>query len=201
MLPIEEIFPMMSKLGNLEICFYGKDKKSDHSWEEINKGSIRPKGKKGERISFATLSSLNWKQPMQGVQAVVTRTKCLWLAIHAADCPVLIIFDEKMNILSLVHASRAALSSRIVERTVKFMEKPNRISRKNFLVEVSPYICPQCYGFDLWAEIKDQLTGIPSKNISNPGLCTLCDLRFYSYVEQGRPKKGLLSNFLAVRMK
>jgi hypothetical protein len=136
--------------------------------------------------------------------ALITNLKNIALIILTADCIPAFIYDPVKQAAGLVHAGWRGLKQNILPKTILRMQAAYESKAGDLKIAFGPCIRECCYevgpefkdyfpGFfkpagakghlDLIAAAKDQARrlGVPDSNISDAGLCTSCDRRFFSY--------------------
>ncbi len=141
--------------------------------------------------------------------AMMTDRPGCGLAIQAADCQAVLLFDTRRKIVANIHSGWRGSVQNIVGRTVAVMKTRYATHPADIVAGIGPSLGPCCaefvhyqkeipdrfwkYGdeahrFDFWALTRDQLrrAGVREDRIENGGLCTRCrtDL-FYSYRGEG----------------
>ncbi len=76
------------------------------------------------------------------VDALITMTPGLGLAVMVADCIPLLIWDESESVAAAVHVGRRGAINGIVENVVGQMRS---LSSASFSAEIGPHICADCY--------------------------------------------------------
>lgn len=80
--------------------------------------------------------------PDPTVDALITMTPGLGLAVMVADCIPLLIWDESQSVAAAVHVGRRGAINGIVENVVGQMRS---LTPASFLAEIGPHICAGCY--------------------------------------------------------
>jgi YfiH family protein len=76
------------------------------------------------------------------VDALITMTPGLGLAVMVADCIPLLIWDESLSVVAAVHVGRRGAINGIVENVVALMRS---LTSASLLAEIGPHICADCY--------------------------------------------------------
>jgi len=134
--------------------------------------------------------------------AVITDFPGLAIMFLPADCPVVVLFDQRKGILAQVHSGRSNILKNIAGKTARALKEDFFCNPDDIIVYFSPYLCARChllsylgflnnpeYGkiepaivevengwqFDMRKAIEIQLglEGI-SRVIADPSPCTLC---------------------------
>jgi len=80
--------------------------------------------------------------PDPTVDALITMTPGLGLAVMVADCIPLLIWDESQSVVAAVHVGRRGAINKIVENVVGQMRA---LSSASLVAEIGPHICADCY--------------------------------------------------------
>jgi YfiH family protein len=128
------------------------------------------------------------------------------LGVLAADCLPLLLVDPDVGVIATAHAGRRGLAAGVLQATVTEMVAAGAEPRRIRAV-VGPGICGRCYevpaglqeevaavvpetvtttdrgtpGLDLAAGARAVLTGLGVVQITDMGICTRTDDRFFSY--------------------
>jgi len=134
--------------------------------------------------------------------AVITDVPGLTIMFLPADCPVIILFDQKQGILAQIHSGRNNILKNIAGKTARTLKEDFFCNPDDIIVYFSPHLCAQCYllsylgflnnpeygkiepaivevengwQFDMRKAIEIQLglEGI-GRIIAGPSTCTLC---------------------------
>jgi len=154
---------------------------------------------------------------IKGVDGLISDIPGQILAVIAADCMPILIFDPVNNVVAALHGSRKSLISGIVPKALAKMVSRFNSKPRDILVGIGPHIRKCHYWlkpkthrrlqstsfkkyfvnkkgktyFDLKKlALRDFLTsGIQKKNIQDCGICTFCDHRRYfsARKEEKRP--------------
>ncbi|WP_370517347.1 polyphenol oxidase family protein [Pseudactinotalea sp. HY160] len=128
------------------------------------------------------------------------------VAIMVADCTPLLLADPEAGVVAAAHCGRAGLAAGVVPATLAAMIRagaaPDRVR-----AAIGPGICGECYevpaslraevsgvvpttgsttswgtpAIDIPAGIRAQLAAAGVRDVTDTGLCTLTDERFFSY--------------------
>ena len=161
-----------------------------------------------------------WKSAIPATDAMITNLKNTPLMVFSADCPLILVYDKKIEAIGLIHASWRSTFSEIITRTIKAMSDNFKCKPENIIAGIGPGAGPCCYEidekfvqtirtkpelsdfvinrnsklfFDLWSATKSELirSGISSENIESMSRCTICDKNFFSF----RRQKDLAGRF------
>lgn len=133
---------------------------------------------------------------ISGVDALVTTTPNVALAIRAADCGPVYLFDPVRRALGVVHSGKKGTALDIVSATVAALRDLGS-SPSDLVVFLGPCIRPPHYEVDFAAEIARQAQRNGVGAFIDSGLNTASDLgRYYSY----RAEKGQTGRMWAVAM-
>lgn len=143
--------------------------------------------------------------PDPTVDALITMTPGLGLAVMVADCIPLLIWDESESVVAAVHVGRRGAINGIVENVVGQMRA---LTSASLVAEIGPHICADCYvvGEEIAAEFgathpnavwrRDELTldlsgalrgdlAEMQVRVTHQHSCTVEDPLLYSYRRDG----------------
>lgn len=83
-----------------------------------------------------------WAGPAPAVDALVTTSRDLALAVLVADCTPVLLADPAAGVAAAVHAGRPGMTSGIVGRTVSVMRD---LGATSLTAAVGPSVCGRCY--------------------------------------------------------
>jgi len=92
----------------------------------------------------------------KGVDAAITKNPNLYLAICAADCAVVMLFDPKTNVFGISHAGAIGLFSQIIPSTILQMANLFGANPKDILCYIPPCVKKESYRLresNLWRSI------------------------------------------------
>ncbi len=149
--------------------------------------------------------------------AMITDVPGKMLAIKAADCQPVFLFDPVQKVVANIHSGWRGSLQNIIKSTLNRMKSDFSCNPSNIIAGIGPSLGPCCGEFihfkreipepywkykderdhfDFWAISLDQLcaAGVPAENIHISRICTSChtDL-FFSY-----RKEGITGRFAAV---
>ena len=154
--------------------------------------------------------------PIDGRDGFVTHTPGIPLMTLTADCPLLLLYDERRHALGLAHAGWRGAVAGMPAAVVEALRREYASRPEDLTVVVSPSAGGCCYEvredvvgqviaasaapeahleqrsgrtyLNLPTLIAERLTraGVPRERIHLPGRCTICDRRFNSYRREGR---------------
>ena len=224
-----EIFAIMSE-------------KEDGTMRLFNNGNINKKNEENRKkyfkkigVSFKNVLSAylingtnveivegNKKKIIPKTDALITKSKNVYLSVSAADCIPVLFYDPASKIIGIAHAGWRGTVDAIVEKTLVKMIKIGANS-KNIAVALGPGI-NKChfevkkdvldkfnnyrkfikekdkrFFVDLKGIIKKQLLdfGIKEKNIENNNDCTFCnETRYFSNRREKKKDVGLMINLI-----
>jgi hypothetical protein len=146
----------------------------------------------------------------------------------SADCPTLLAYDPRRPAVGVAHASWRGTLCGVGTTLVGQMVRCFGCRPADLLAGIGPSAGPCCYEIrndvrrvaetrlddshrfigerdgrlylDLWTTLREQLirAGVPARNIESPGLCSICDERFYSHRRDG-PETGRFGLVCALR--
>lgn len=146
--------------------------------------------------------------------ALITNDLNITLALTAADCLIIYIYDKKQKTIALIHAGWRSLLKGIIKKTIDKMKINFHSESKNILVYISPHI-QKCHfviknnilnkfknyqlyikkddkiRVDLSGIAKEQLIkeGVLNKNIQKSSECTYCLKNKYFSYRRSQDKK------------
>lgn len=152
----------------------------------------------------------------QEADALITKEVGVPLTVRSADCLPIFIFDPQTKAVGLVHAGWRGTHKGIVKNTIQRMALEWKTDPQHLKVAFGPAIRVCCYQvgaefkeyfpqeihqisdefyLDLVLANKNQLLGwgVKSENISDCGICTCCDSRFFSYRREGKNTGRMIS--------
>ena len=151
-----------------------------------------------------------------GADALFTTERRLPLMALSADCPLLLVVDPQVPVISLAHASWKGTFGGLTTKLVKAMAEQAGGDPARMLAAISPSAGPCCYQIkqglideaardwpdcarhlqhrndkhylNLWSANTEQLVaaGMGEGNVEVAGICTICDERFFSYRREGK---------------
>jgi len=155
-------------------------------------------------VKEADVGAGNSRDPIQNVDALITKEKNIFLAIKTADCVPILIFDSILEIIAAVHSGREGTRKNIIRETLKILIENFGSDPKNMMIKLGPSICEKYYEVDKntfntfvkstgieqqfpFLNIKKVLlhqlmkVGISKNNIENIDICTFENESFFSY--------------------
>jgi YfiH family protein len=167
------------------------------------------------RTGLAHVASDTPPGPLPEADGALTKLRGVPLMTFSADCPLVLVFDERRNVLGVAHASWRCAVGGIVSRLLADMRATFGCVPEDLHAGVGPGAGPCCYEvqedvyaaaaempdrerffrhrdgrmyFDLWAASAAQLAdaGVPADQLEIGGVCTLCHNDvFYSFRREG----------------
>ena len=154
-------------------------------------------------------SGFFWKSSAS-LDAVITDVLDLTFMFLPADCPIVILFDQRRHVLAQVHCGRENILKNIVGKTANVMKKEFFSDASDIVVWISPHLCRDCHvlsfleflnnpeyekikpaiaeteggwSFDMRLAIEIQLSHEGIDNlVPSPTVCTLCgEENFFSH--------------------
>lgn len=145
--------------------------------------------------------------PVPGVDALVTATLELGLAVRVADCVPVLLADPAAGVIGAVHAGRLGMTIDVVGATVRRMRA---IGADRVRAWIGPHVCGRCYevpeamrrevadvvpasmsetswgtpALDLGAGVAAQLAAVGA-SVTHVGRCTLEDEQLHSFRRDG----------------
>jgi len=139
--------------------------------------------------------------PQKG-DALITDMPGKLIAIQAADCQPVLLYEPIRNVIAVVHSGWRGSIQNVIGRTIQRMKMDFGCAPEKIVAGIGPSLGPCCgefihyrqeipekywsYNtgnnhFDFWAISRDQLTqaGVLPGNIHNSGLCTRCRTEYF----------------------
>ena len=141
-----------------------------------------------EKVYLATNKDLGKggteKRTAIKADALITNKKNVNLFLLTADCLPIAVYDPKNKVIGLIHASRHNIR-KIINNTIKKMEKDFGTNPKDLVVNIGPSIGPCHYEIDLWKIAGEELEkfGVSENQIENPRICTFESAEYFSHRE------------------
>lgn len=162
--------------------------------------------------------------PEEGIDACISNSKNLFIAMLPADCAPVFLFDPITDYYALIHAGVLGAFSKISLNTISCMSEWCSTKPENLICYIGPSISSKQYklkesglwnkvlkkrvdekiaeNFNLKYFLKDQLigAGVKSKNIEICPLCTATnnDLFFSNYVAKSVEEKQLQGRHMSI---
>ena len=95
------------------------------------------------KFYFFDKKNINYKNKKKG-DALITKEKKIILGVLTADCVPILIYDNKLKIISAIHAGWKGAYKGIVKKVIKFLFK-NGSESKNLIVAIGPCISQKNY--------------------------------------------------------
>lgn len=161
---------------------------------------------------------INSLQTPPTCDALITNKPNLALMVLVADCIPLLLHDEKLNIIAVVHAGREGAFLDITSTTIQKMQTSCNSNPKNINAYLGPSIKQCCYEIggkvleeakqnyfhflkenhlDIRGIVKRQLKALHVKNIDDNTPCTCCNKDYFSYRRDG--KTGRFAGVIMLR--
>jgi YfiH family protein len=96
----------------------------------------------GDNIQTVNKNSPN---EIKNCDALITNEKNLPIMVTVADCIPVLIYDEKKEVIAVVHSGRAGCFKHIVKKTIQKMEQQFSSNLKDIKVHLGPSIKKCCY--------------------------------------------------------
>jgi YfiH family protein len=96
----------------------------------------------------------------QGIDAAISDSPNLYLAVLHADCAPVLIYDQENRQFALIHVGILGTLNGIVTNTIDFMAKHCQADPQKLLAYIGPSICGNCYKPETssyWPQIKTRL--------------------------------------------
>lgn len=158
--------------------------------------------------------------------AVITNLKNLCISITTADCLPILLYENKQNVIAIIHAGWRGLYSEIINNTLQKMIQFYNCKNSNINCYIGPSICVDHYeiGIDLLDKFKDKFNywekiikfhnniyyvdlkklafiqllenGILEENVRISSICTYEDNDYYSVRKEGSDTGRFLSGIM-----
>jgi len=138
---------------------------------------------------------------------LITNSPEIYLALSAADCLPIALFDPITNSIGFIHAGWRGLEKGVIRNSINLMVEKFKVNSEKLIVYIGPFICQKHYEvksdvsgkffayptalrningktfLDLGKVAKEQLveSGINKNNIWFDGRCTFEDKNLFSY--------------------
>ena len=134
------------------------------------------------------------------VDALVTASADVCLAIYVADCGPVYFVDPVKRVIGAAHSGRKGTAAGVVPATIESMARNFGSNPADLVVQLGPCIRPPHYEVDFAADIIRQARNAGVREVYDCGTCTGANLdRYYSYrIEKGQT--GRMVALLALRM-
>jgi len=155
--------------------------------------------------------SEDYESAISNTDGMVTDAPEIFLMVLVADCPGIVFFDPKKNVVGIAHADWRSTLAKISQNVIGKMREVFKSKPEDILCGISPSIGPCCYEvkedvvekFDLscierrdnkfflnlWEINRLQIieSGIKEENVENARLCSSCHSElFYSARKEGK---------------
>jgi len=113
------------------------------------------------------IASLSLMPGNKGIDACLSASSKLFMAILHADCAPVMIFDLYNHYAGIIHVGVLGALNGITSSALNYLQKWCSIDPKFLLCYIGPCICPDCYDVTTsvhWPEIKKHLTAKQSSN-------------------------------------
>lgn len=95
--------------------------------------------------SFLELDNAAAIEALYGVDATITQEKGIFLCATTADCAPLILYDKKNEVIAAIHAGWRGTVGRIVEKTIREMQRQYGSSPADMIAGIGPAVCHDHY--------------------------------------------------------
>ncbi|MFC1668254.1 polyphenol oxidase family protein [Chlamydiota bacterium] len=150
----------------------------------------------GKKIYFVDSSFSQGEQGpsyIPGVDALICTQKDITLGILTADCVPIFMVEEKLRVISAIHAGRAGVEQHIEKEVIKEFDRLD-VARKDIIVLIGPSIGPCCYPVNLAEILTLSLQEEGVSQIFTRKICTSCYVNtFFSYNKE----KGMTGRMLS----
>ena len=206
------VFPSLSRIEGVRHAFIGK-RALPFSFSKDDMALVgmlaRVLGEEGmavvlaEQVHGAGVARVSGSAPwrvrlIDGVDALLTASPGILLAIRSADCLPIFLVHSRGEAIGLIHAGREGTRKGISGKAVRIMAASYGLEPSGIEAVIGPSVGPCCYEVDLWAENERQLRSAGVTGVSNCRVCTACEPdRFSSYRKEGA-NAGLMLSFLGI---
>lgn len=154
--------------------------------------------------------------------ALITRSRTVFLSVTVADCVPIFLFDQKHDVVACVHAGWRGSEQQILQKTITKMQEEFESNPQNVFAFIGQSAGVCCYEvgedvagkfgeryalrrdgriyLDLKKANRDQLTlkGIPDSNIEDLNDCTICRQELYHSYRRDREKSGRMIGIIGM---
>lgn len=138
-------------------------------------------------------------EQLYGIDATITREKGIFLCATTADCVPILLFDKSAKVIAAIHAGWRGTAARIVEKTIRRMNREYGCDPKNVIAGIGPAIGMKNYevGEEVIAEFERNGFDLsPEKVCSRPGNSgkahiNLQEINFRELTRLGVPESGI----------
>ena len=175
----------------------------------------------GQRIILLRENHRFSQRTLEEADGIVTNLNGFPLAVRTADCLPIFFYASTQKCIGLIHAGWRGTNQGIVKEAIKMMAAEYRVTADEIKVSLGPAIRHCCYR--VGKEIKDcfpgetlqrgdnyyfdlplanihqlMAMGVREKNIFDCGVCTYCDINYFSYRREG-DASGRMISFMMMR--
>jgi len=156
--------------------------------------------------------------------ALITREKNIFLAVSAADCQPVFLFDKRTETVAAIHAGWRGAAKHIVAKTLRIMQETLDTHSGDVFAFVGPCASQCCYEVDekvalqferslyvsssenkymldlKGATLFDLLElGVPRTHIEISPLCTICNPEFFHSFRRDGVRSGRMLGIIGMR--
>ena len=167
----------------------------------------------GDQVLWATQQHLDTE--VDGYDAIISTLPDTGILIQQADCQAILLWTpDPTPIVAAIHSGWRGSVQNIIGATIKKMRIQGGVDPATIHAVISPSLGPCCaefinyktelpdwmhayqvrpHYFDFWAISKAQLqqAGVLGNNIGISGVCTKCDLHYFSYRRAAQRSGGI----------
>lgn len=170
----------------------------------------------GHRVIVLDKNDQQPKEGMEEADAIVTNLKSLPIAVRTADCLPVFLYASKGKGIGIVHAGWRGTHKKIVQEAIKRMSWAYGVNPRDIKVALGPGIRNCCYqvneemsnffpeeilsrGENCYLDLPlaniRQLKemGVEENNIFDCGICTYCDINYFSFRREGDAAGRMIS--------
>ncbi len=156
------------------------------------------------------------RQGVEEADGLITNLKNLPIAVRTADCLPIFLYAPKEKCIGLIHAGWRGTQKAIVQEAIRGMVREYGVNPIDIKAALGPGIRSCCYEVD--EEMKNYFPkeissrsescyldlplvnirqlremGVEEKNIFDCGICTCCDINYFSYRREGDAAGRMIS--------
>ncbi len=123
---------------------------------------------------FLNLNQTEAVETLYGVDAVVTNQPGVFLCVTTADCVPMLLYDKGKGAIAAIHAGWRGTVGRIVENSLRELERQYGTSARDVIVGMGPAISQQHYevGDEVVAAFQEKGFDLSDRAVSYPEPCT-----------------------------
>lgn len=126
--------------------------------------------------------------------AMITDQKNLGLAISAADCTSVYIYDHKLKVIAAIHSGWRGTKEKIVEKTLHILFNDFNSKPENLFVYIGPSISQMNY--EVGKEVAEQFEGKYLRFINNKFYLDVAGANYEMLINNGIPDAHIQKSIL-----